>query len=712
MLPEDKNTYEFANFRLDRRQKVLFRGGTPVPLTPKVYDTLELLVENSSRLLDKDELMQRLWPDRFVEESNLTSNIKMLRKALGDDASHPRFIETVPRRGYRFIGDVRLTSDPAILPQRASETTFVDERPPQKRYVLITITVVLIISAVGIAFVQFGRNSFFKNRQPKLTRLTTSGKITNAALAPDGNTIVFSQKDGRGESLWRRQIDSGIQTQVLPVQEAEFVGLAVSPDSKFAYYSAFSKNAAVQSLARVSLDGGDTEPIRNVDTDVSVSFSPDGKRFAFTDTRSSLKETSLNVADADGTNQRLLLRTAGENRILPFFRASPVAWSPDGKNIATAIQESDETGLSYRILLVDAENGAEKYVSTRSWSGIENIVWQDSDNIAFIEFEPNLPIRHIWRVTTTTGEARQLTNDLNSYQWLSSAAGRLVTLQKNTFSSLHVAGFDGTSSTLPPKQIFGESGLIESVGWTRGDKILYNSLASGKNEIWEINADGTASQQLTTDSNLIYTFAISPVDDSLVFSTVHNGKIALAAAEADGGKLHQITDGTSDIMPVFKPTGESVVFQRGTSPPTLWSITTNGSQMPEQLTGYQSTNPTVSPDGRQIAFHFMDFGGKDPHWKLGLIDSVSHTFLNKLEFPVPITKRDAVWGPGADLLTMVFGDGENSSILLWSLADGKAQTLQNIDAGRIEAFAWSPDRSRLVFSEVFETSDIVSLENF
>jgi Tol biopolymer transport system component len=202
------------------------------------------------------------------------------------------------------------------------------------------------------------------------------------------------------------------------------------------------------------------------------------------------------------------------------------------------------------------------------------------------------------------------------------------------------------------------------------------------------------------------------VDNALVFSTVHNGKISLAITGSDGSNSRQLTDGSSDIMPVFSPTGENVVFQRGTSPPTLWSVASDGDQPPTQLTGYQSTNPSVSPDGKQIAFHFMDFGGKDPHWKLGLIDSVTHTFLNKLEFPVPVTKRNAVWGPRADLLTMAFGDGENSSIILWSLTDGKSQTLENIDAGRIEAFAWSPDGSRLVFSEVFETSDVVSLENF
>src|SRR5215831_100347 len=107
---ETDSVYEFGEFRLDTAAKTLVCRGEPVALTPKVFDTLQLLVEHAGRLLEKDELMERLWQDRFVEESNLTFNIKMLRRALHDDAQRPQYIETVPRRGYRFIAGVRQVS--------------------------------------------------------------------------------------------------------------------------------------------------------------------------------------------------------------------------------------------------------------------------------------------------------------------------------------------------------------------------------------------------------------------------------------------------------------------------------------------------------------------------------------------------------------------------------------------------------------------------
>jgi predicted ATPase/DNA-binding winged helix-turn-helix (wHTH) protein len=107
MSLKTEQVYEFADFRLDFSEKVLLHNGKPVPLTPKVFDTLVILIENAGHLLEKDELMERLWHDRFVEESNLTFNIRMLRKALGDNALKPRFIETVQGHGYRFIAEVR-----------------------------------------------------------------------------------------------------------------------------------------------------------------------------------------------------------------------------------------------------------------------------------------------------------------------------------------------------------------------------------------------------------------------------------------------------------------------------------------------------------------------------------------------------------------------------------------------------------------------------
>lgn len=111
MSRPSKPVYEFGPFLLDSAEQLLLRDGQPVLVKPKVFDLLLFLVENRGHLLDKDLLIKQVWPDSFVEEGNLTVSIFELRKALGKDEQVCRYIETVPRRGYRFVAPMRQTTE-------------------------------------------------------------------------------------------------------------------------------------------------------------------------------------------------------------------------------------------------------------------------------------------------------------------------------------------------------------------------------------------------------------------------------------------------------------------------------------------------------------------------------------------------------------------------------------------------------------------------
>jgi DNA-binding winged helix-turn-helix (wHTH) protein/TolB-like protein/Tfp pilus assembly protein PilF len=124
MGQQENHSYDFGRFRLKTAERVLLREGEPVPLTPKVFDILVTLVEHGGQVVAKDDLMKRVWPNTFVEEGNLTQNISLLRKALGESPGGVQFIETVPRRGYRFVADTNQSpaevvsstrSDPALV---------------------------------------------------------------------------------------------------------------------------------------------------------------------------------------------------------------------------------------------------------------------------------------------------------------------------------------------------------------------------------------------------------------------------------------------------------------------------------------------------------------------------------------------------------------------------------------------------------------------
>jgi DNA-binding winged helix-turn-helix (wHTH) protein/tetratricopeptide (TPR) repeat protein len=124
--------YEFYDFRLEAAQRRLLYRGQAIPLKPKVLDLLLFLVERRGELIVKDDLMKEIWPDTIVEENNITVSMSMLRKTLGEDRKHPKFIETVPRLGYRFVADVveiLIKQTPVIASGRISYSTEPEDDP-------------------------------------------------------------------------------------------------------------------------------------------------------------------------------------------------------------------------------------------------------------------------------------------------------------------------------------------------------------------------------------------------------------------------------------------------------------------------------------------------------------------------------------------------------------------------------------------------------
>src|SRR5262249_17064804 len=116
MSPENNNLYEFGPYVLDVRGGILLKGDATVRLTPRAFQILLVLMRHASEVVDKDQLMKEVWPDIFVEEGNLSRNIYELRKALGDDIAEPRYIETIPKRGYRFIAPLKVSLVQAAPP--------------------------------------------------------------------------------------------------------------------------------------------------------------------------------------------------------------------------------------------------------------------------------------------------------------------------------------------------------------------------------------------------------------------------------------------------------------------------------------------------------------------------------------------------------------------------------------------------------------------
>ena len=145
MAAETKDFFDFGPFRADIVRRVLTRDGLPVPLTAKVFDTLEVLLRNRERVVEKEELLKTIWPDSFVEEANLTQNVSILRKALCELPGERRFIATVPGKGYRFVGEVRIPEpEPPPAPPKP-------EPAPARRSRWVAIGVAALVAMLAVA---------------------------------------------------------------------------------------------------------------------------------------------------------------------------------------------------------------------------------------------------------------------------------------------------------------------------------------------------------------------------------------------------------------------------------------------------------------------------------------------------------------------------------------------------------------------------------
>jgi len=178
-----KDLYEFGPFRLDAGERLLLRDGQVVPLTPKAFNVLLALVEQRGRLLEKETLLKTVWPDSFVEEGNLADNISRVRKALGEGEDGQKFIETIPRRGYRFVADVRQspketpTTEEAIAPAAvisalSNPATALPSAPNALRSNMTNRRLASVIALAVVLLIAIG-TWIYRTRQPVLTNKDT-----------------------------------------------------------------------------------------------------------------------------------------------------------------------------------------------------------------------------------------------------------------------------------------------------------------------------------------------------------------------------------------------------------------------------------------------------------------------------------------------------------------------------------------------------------
>ena len=242
MHEQKKRFYDFAPYRLDPVKRVLLKNGVPVQLTPKAFDTLLTLVEEREHLIQKDVIINRVWPASFVEEGNLTVTISMLRKALGENRGENRYIVTVPGKGYRFVAPVQefLYEEPADVILERKRMHFVIEEDTEvkgfiKRFLLSVVSVfqglklrqkvMAACLAASVLIAALAMWAFWPKPQgpargaPIIVPLTgwkveLGTPATFTRFSSDGNMIAFSSTKSGHSNIWIKQVAGGDPRQI------------------------------------------------------------------------------------------------------------------------------------------------------------------------------------------------------------------------------------------------------------------------------------------------------------------------------------------------------------------------------------------------------------------------------------------------------------------------------------------------------------------
>ena len=356
MFKQPRHLFEFGRFRLDRTERFLFQDGAAVPLSPRLFDTLLVLVENRGHVVEKNDLMQKVWNDVAVEENNLTQSISALRKILGDNLNGPKFIETIPKRGYRFVAPVKEISEEETGSDRPSVTNLSEREHlgavlpvggiSQKRALRIAPAIVvgtILLVLVGLVVMWRSWTRWGRHVQLTETQLTTNSSeasVTAAAISPDGKYLAFADSAG----LYLRVNKTG-ETHPISVPPASVIGgLSWFPDGTRLLATVTGLQPNVDSVWVISILG--QSPVKLLDGGNQAAVSPDGVQIVFV--RGKGKELWLMASNGESPHR--ILAATNEDLVGPV-------WGWDGKHLAYGRVFSDSDKADTVVETLDLETG-------------------------------------------------------------------------------------------------------------------------------------------------------------------------------------------------------------------------------------------------------------------------------------------------------------------------------------------------------------------
>ena len=600
--------YEFGPFRLEPAERKLLRGNELVPLTPKAFDTLLLLVRNSGHLLEKDELLSALWPDTFVEEGSLSNNIFLLRKALGEDLP---FIETVPKRGYRFVGAVRQLP-PSVRPRKekpaddhrelgSGEST--DQRLPEpvlapvsakvrRRWrAVAAIAVVAFATLAVVAALRWRSSTRLPDRSQWVQLTKFPDSVTQPTLSADGRMLAFV----RGYSTWIgpgqvyvKMLPDGVPVE-LTHDNLLKMAPAFSPDGSRIAYTTLDPQFHWDTWVAPTLGGEPRTMLRNASGLVWTGQ----RQVLFSEIK-----RGIHMGIVSSEESRI-----GERDIyLPEEEpamAHESHLSPDGKWVLLVEMDHDHRWLPCGLVPLDGSTHG-RHVGPLG-GGCTSAAWSPDGKWMYFTANPG-GVNHIWRQHFPDGQPQQITSGPTEEEGVAIAPdGRsfvtAVALQNTSLwvhngkgeRQISLEG-NGTDAKFTPD---GKKLCYLIVREAPNDFTWYRNLGelqiadveSGRSEPlvpgfsvldYDVSADGRHVVMSTTDSEGRSRLWVAPFDRSSPLVQVPNVEGGSPRFGPDGEVFFRKLEGMSTFVYRVRPDGSGL--RKALAEPVflLWSVSPDG----------------------------------------------------------------------------------------------------------------------------------------
>jgi Tol biopolymer transport system component/DNA-binding winged helix-turn-helix (wHTH) protein len=695
-----RSRYRFGQFELDRDARELLKEGRKIPLQQQPFQILELLVLRAGEVVTREEIRQAVWPDdtHGQFDAGVGNAIRKIRVALNEDADNARFLETLPRQGFRFIAPVSL-----VMPQSAGEKAGLEAVASpvvaRRGYWLAALAVLAVAIGVSVWFLSRPKAPTLAGTRPLVA---LGGRPTHPALSPNGEMLAFE---------WEGPEDDATAIYLQRLEDSSPVRLTSGKQADF-------------------------WPV----------WSPDGKQIAY------LRETSATRAQVQvkpvvGVGERVLFEISKGVGERPRLN-----WSPDGKWLVTAERKDMVEGkrqASY-ILVYSIEGGLRQPLTRPEvdWRGDSEAVFSpDSQRIAFRRTRPESGNEDLYHVGLDGGEPVAYTSDrvavaaleytadggllfssrrggwLRNLWWIAPGGGNPQLVSDPAFDlgsptvsrdGKHLAyvkvqydinlwrvGKEGGQPMAISPSEFVESNPTFS---SDGQKIAFISGRTGKMEIWTAGLNGAGAVQLTAGGgSLVGVPQWSPDGKQVAFDWRVKGREGIYVISNAGGTARPLAIGSAgESIPRWSRDGRFVYFNSNRSgKQEVWKVGAGGGEV-VQVTRGGGCAGTESPDGR--ALYFAKPGVKGI-WSAALVNGLL-AGAEKLVVAELIPEDCGNWALGPNDIFYIQRSAEarnRGTIYSHPLAGGADVAVHAMRAPPLwngSGLAVSPDGKSILFAEV------------